>query len=150
MADMIELGPTYGKTRAATYLIIILEQCYRCVWTFENAVTRNNLSGREALRPTKVLPHTPWFLKRHVAKPCYFQWHFLGLLVFGPFGCYRCLSEGGETKNTYYIHVIVTNENMDKGVLVPLFCRGPPWSCACPLVWVSGDVMSPMPVWLHT
>lgn len=71
MADMIELGPTYGKTRAATSHII-LEQCYRCVWTFENAVTRDNLSGNEALRATTVLPHTPWFLKRHVAKPCYF------------------------------------------------------------------------------
>lgn len=29
-------------------------------------------------------------------------------------------------------------------------CRGPPRSCACPLVWVSGDVMSHPPVWPHT
>lgn len=71
---------------------------------------------------------------------------FWGFLVFGLLSCYRCLSEGGETNKTYYIHFSVTNENMDKGVLVPLLCRGPPWSCACPLVWVAGDVMSQLPV----
>lgn len=140
MADMIELGPTYGKTQATTSLII-LEQCYRCVWTFENAVTRDNLSGREALRPTTVQSHTPWFLKRHVAKPRYFYWKYSG------FFCIRTVR---------LLSLFIGRRRNEKDLLHPFYRDklkyGQRRSRASALSWASMELRVPARVgsgWRH-
>lgn len=66
-------------------------------------------------------------------------------MVFSPFSGY-CISAGGENNSDCSIHFIVTNHkySISSGQRRSrAFRRGPRRTCACPLVWVSGDVMSP-------
>lgn len=78
-----------------------------------------------------------------------FSCHLLGGFVgFSPFtGCY-CASAGGGNKIGFNADFKVTNHNISPTLArgqrrSRALRRGPRRACACPLVWVSGDVMSP-------
>lgn len=67
---------------------------------------------------------------------------------FSPFSGYCCVSAGGGNKIGFYIDFKVTHHNISSLLArgqrrSRAFRRGPRRACACPLVWVSGDVMSP-------